>query len=66
VRCVSSARDLDSQLHAAGVPDSSIVEMLGWGVESGSRRLHRYVGRVPPSTLKSYPPILDRVIGTVA
>jgi site-specific recombinase XerD len=54
------------QLHAAGVPDSSIVEMLGWGVESGSRMLHRYVGRVPLSTLKSYPPILDRVIGTVA
>jgi hypothetical protein len=46
--------------------DSSIVEMLGWGVESGSRMLHRYVGRAPLSTLKSYPPILDRVIGTVA
>jgi len=28
--------------------------------------LHRYVGRVPLSTLKRYPPILDRIIGTVA
>jgi site-specific recombinase XerD len=54
------------QLHAAGVPDSSIVEMLGWGSESGARMLHRYVGRVPLSTLKSYPPIIDRIIGTVA
>jgi len=31
-------------LDAAGVPDSSVIEMLGWGVESGSRMLHRYVG----------------------
>jgi len=53
-------------LDAAGVPDSSVIEMLGWGVESGSRMLHRYVGRVPLSTLKSYPPILDRVLGPVA
>ena len=54
------------RLHAAGVPDSSIVEMLGWGAESGARMLHRYVGRVPLSTLKSYPPLLHRIIGTVA
>lgn len=51
------------QLHAAGVPDSSIVEMLGWEPENGSRMLHRYVGRVPLSTLKSYPPLLERLLG---
>ena len=42
------------QLHAAGVPDSSIVEMLGWGAESGARMLHRYVGRVPLSGRAHY------------
>ena len=54
------------QLHAAGVPDSSIIELLGWGVESGQRMLHRYVGRVPLSTLKRYPPLLDGIYGRSA
>lgn len=52
------------QLHAAGVPDSVIVETMGWGKESGDRMLHRYVGRIPLSTLKrSTPVLLDRVVG---
>lgn len=51
------------QLHAAGVPDSSIIELLGWGTDSGQRMLHRYVGQIPLSTLKAYPPLLDRVYG---
>jgi len=51
------------QLHAAGVPDSSIIELLGWSVDSGQRMLHRYVGQIPLSTLKSYPPLLDKIYG---
>ena len=54
------------QLHAAGVPDSSIIELLGWGIESGQRMLHRYLGRIPLSTLKRYPPLLDGIYGRSA
>lgn len=59
-------RSTRAQLHAAGVPDSSIIELLGWGIESGQRMLHRYVGRIPLSTLKRYPPLLDGIYGRSA
>lgn len=56
-----------SQMHAAGVPDSVIVESLGWGLESGARMLHRYVGQIPLSTLKrATPALLDKLLGRSA
>lgn len=52
------------QLHAAGAPDSVIIETMGWGEESGSRMLRRYVGRIPLSTLKrATPSLLASVMG---
>ena len=52
------------QLHAAGAPDSVIIETMGWGEESGSRMLRRYVGRIPLSTLKrATPSLLGSVLG---
>lgn len=52
-----------AQLHADGVPDSQIIELMGWEPQNGLRMLRRYAGRVPLSTLKRIPPSLDRLLG---
>ncbi len=52
-----------AQLHAEGVPDSQIIEVMGWEPENGLRMLRRYAGRVPLRTLKRIPPMLERVLG---
>lgn len=48
------------QLHDADVPDSAIMEMLGWKSQA---MLRRYLGTIPIGRLKRYPPTLGRVFG---
>ncbi|MCR4340532.1 MAG: tyrosine-type recombinase/integrase [Gemmatimonadaceae bacterium] len=55
-----------AQLHAEGTPDSQIIEVMGWEPENGLRMLRRYAGRVPLTTLKRIPIMLDRVLGASA
>lgn len=52
------------QLHAAGVQDSWIIEMMGWEDGNAERMLRRYLGRVPLSTLKRHPLLIATVLGT--
>jgi integrase len=49
-----------SQLHEEGVPDSAIMEMLGWKTP---QMLRRYLGTIPLTRLKRYPTTLDKVFG---
>jgi integrase len=45
-------------LHEQGVPDSAIMELLGW---SSMAMLRRYLGKIPVARLKQYPTPLDRM-----
>jgi integrase len=49
-----------NQLHEEGVPDSAIMEMLGW---KSPAMLRRYLGTIPLTRLKRYPTTLDKVFG---
>ena len=48
------------QLHANNVPETAILEMLGW---EGPAMLRRYLGRISTAQLKTYPGVLDKVFG---
>jgi integrase len=47
-------------LHEADIPDSAIMEMLGW---SSIGMLRRYLGTIPISRLKQYPTTLSTALG---
>jgi integrase len=48
------------QLHEADVPDSAIMELLGW---KSPAMLRRYLGTIPLARLKRYPTTLHTVFG---
>jgi len=52
--------DRAQQLHEAGVPETAILQIMGW---EGPNMLRRYVGKIPTSQLKTYPATLSKVFG---
>lgn len=48
------------QLHEADVPESAILQVLGW---ESPAMLRRYLGAIPASKLKTYPGTLDKIFG---
>ena len=50
--------DRAQQLHEAGVPETAILQIMGW---EGPNMLRRYVGKIPTTQLKTYPTTLAKV-----